>query len=303
MTYSPLTNSVITTDKCNGRAGRRICKITPHHMAGIMSGASCATYLQQTSRQASANYCIGVDGDISCNVEEEYRAWTSSSWENDSQAITIEVSDCDGNWNISNASWNALVNLCVDICKRYGFRMTYDGTPNGSLTEHRMFAQTDCPGQYLHNHMGQLADEVNARLQQGIQPSPYAVFRLYNPNTGEHFFTSDVSEANDNANRGWSYEGIAWFHCAPKGIPMYRLYNPYAGFHMFTTNAYEKNDLIAQGWNDEGIAFNVEPSSNKPIYRSYNPFNGQHMWTADYDEHQHVVRCGWQNEGVGFYAD
>jgi hypothetical protein len=44
-----------------------------------------------------------------------------------------------------------LVNLCVDICKRYGFRLNYTGNANGSLTEHRMFASTSCPGPTRQN--------------------------------------------------------------------------------------------------------------------------------------------------------
>lgn len=170
MTFSKLVSSTHFTDKYNGRNGNHICKITPHHMAGVMSGAACGAYLQSTPRQASANYCIGVDGDIDCEVEEENRAWTSSSWDNDKNAITIECSDCDGNWNISDATFNALVDLCVDICQRYGFSLNYDGTPNGSLTEHRMFANTDCPGEPFHNRFPELAEKVNARL--GVSPTP-----------------------------------------------------------------------------------------------------------------------------------
>ena len=45
--------------------------------------------------------------------------------------------------------------------------MTYDGTRNGTLTEHRMFASTDCPGPYLHRRMGELAEQVNALLDSG----------------------------------------------------------------------------------------------------------------------------------------
>jgi hypothetical protein len=169
--YSSLTNNVILTDKCNGRNGNPVCKITPHHMAGVMSGAECATYLANTARECSANYCIGVDGDIACNVEEENRAWTSSSWDNDKNAITIEVSDSDDNWNISDASWQALVNLCVDICRRYRFTLTYTGDDSGSLTEHRMFANTECPGEPLHARMAELAQTVNAQLNGEPQPT------------------------------------------------------------------------------------------------------------------------------------
>lgn len=148
MTKSPLTNKVVLADSSNythGRKGMEIRKITPHHMAGILTGEQCAKLFQNPNRDASANYCIGVDGDIVLSVAEEYRAWTSNSSSNDCQAITIEVSDCDYNWTISEKSWNSLVNLCVDICTRYNFKLTYDGTPNGSLTRHNMFANTNCP--------------------------------------------------------------------------------------------------------------------------------------------------------------
>lgn len=148
MTKSPLTNEVVLADSSNythGRKGYKVCKITPHHMAGVLTGSQCARLFQNASRNASANYCIGVDGDIVLNVPEEYRAWTSSSSSNDCQAITIEVSDSDYDWHISEKSWNSLVNLCVDICCRYNFKLTYDGTPNGSLTRHNMFANTNCP--------------------------------------------------------------------------------------------------------------------------------------------------------------
>lgn len=152
MIKSSLTSEVVLADSSNythSRKGYKVCKITPHHMAGVLSGKRCAELFQQPNRNASANYCIGVDGDIVLNVPEEYRAWTSSSSSNDCQAITIEVSDCDYNWNISEASWKSLVNLCEDICRRYNFRLTYDGTPNGSLTRHNMFANTNCPRSLL----------------------------------------------------------------------------------------------------------------------------------------------------------
>ena len=35
---------------------------------------------------------------------------------------------------LSDATWAALVNLCADICRRYGFRLAYDGTRNATLS-------------------------------------------------------------------------------------------------------------------------------------------------------------------------
>ena len=150
MSYSKLTQELVLADTSNysqGRNGEKICKITPHHMAGVLTGKQCARIFQNPGRNASSNYCIGVDGDIVCSVEEENRAWTSSSGWNDRKAITVEVSDCEigGDWKISDKSWDSLVKLCVDICNRYGFRLNYTGDKYGSLTRHNMFANTNCP--------------------------------------------------------------------------------------------------------------------------------------------------------------
>lgn len=158
-----------------GRNGQKICKFTPHIMAGILTGKQCAVNIfQKSTRYASANYCIGNDGDIVCNVYEEDRAYTSSSRSNDNQAITVEVSNCEygGDWKISDAAWNSLVKLAVDVCKRYNFKLVYDGTPNGSLTRHNMFANTSCPGKYLQNRFQELADTVNAQLDGKVEPIP-----------------------------------------------------------------------------------------------------------------------------------
>ncbi len=177
-TVSKLASGVYIAAEGNyehGRAGQKICKITPHHMAGILTGKQCAVNIfQKPGRKASANYCIGNDGDIVCNVYEEDRAYTSSSRANDRQAVTIEVSNCEigGQWRISDAAWNSLVNLCIDICKRHNFRLVYDNTPNGSLTRHDMFSNTNCPGPYLKSKFNELVTLVNAALDGGSQPTP-----------------------------------------------------------------------------------------------------------------------------------
>lgn len=176
MSYSSLATQYIPASNSNytqGRRGYNVCKITPHHMAGKLTAAQCGNIFANPSREASSNYGIGYDGEIACYVDEENRAWTSGSRSNDCQAITIEVSnDMYGEpWTISEASWNSLVNLCVDICKRYGFRLNYDGTPNGSLTRHDMFQATNCPGQTLGGRFPELVETVN-KILDGEQPSP-----------------------------------------------------------------------------------------------------------------------------------
>lgn len=175
MSYSSLVSQYIpasTNNYTKGRGGYKICKITPHHMAGKLTAAQCGNIFANPVRQASANYGIGYNGEIACYVNEEDRAYTSSNRANDYQAITIEVanSNTGGDWPISEASWNALVKLCVDICTRHNFRLSYDGTPNGSLTRHNMFANTSCPGPYLQSRFPELVEIVNKKLDGESAP-------------------------------------------------------------------------------------------------------------------------------------
>ena len=123
-------------------------KITPHHCAGNLSVETIGNVFASTSAQASANYGIGSDGRVGLYVDEKDRAWTSSSADNDSQAITIEVANDGGapNWHVSDKALNKLVDLCVDICKRNGIKqLNYTGDARGSLTAHKMFTPTVCP--------------------------------------------------------------------------------------------------------------------------------------------------------------
>lgn len=93
---------------------------------------------------------------------------------NDSQSITIECGNINNaTGEMTQATWDSLVNLCVDICKRYGFRLNYTGNSSGSLTMHKMFAATSCPGAWLEARMQQLANEVNAKLDGKVEtPKP-----------------------------------------------------------------------------------------------------------------------------------
>lgn len=177
MSKSSLVNYTKLSPNCSSRNGARICKITPHHMAGNLTIEQCAEVFQNSSRQASANYGIGSDGRIGCYVDENDRSWASANYDNDRQAITIEVANDEigGNWHVSDKALESLINLCVDICKRYNFKLTYDETPNGSLTRHNMFVNTTCPGPYLQSKFPYIAEEVNKRLEGQSTSTPTAL--------------------------------------------------------------------------------------------------------------------------------
>ncbi len=130
------------------------------------------------------------------------------------------------------------------------------------------------------------------------------MYRLYNPNSGEHFYTARLAEKEYLVRQGWSYEGIAWIAPRESNRPVYRLYNPNAGDHHYTMNLEERDALIALGWKDEGIGWYSSPGKEDPIYRQYNPnaSNGTHNYTRSKDENDYLVAIGWRPEGIGWYG-
>jgi hypothetical protein len=132
-----------------------------------------------------------------------------------------------------------------------------------------------------------------------------AMFRLYNPNSGEHFYTSGLAERTAVVAAGWNYEGIGWF--APKsGTPVLRMYNPVAGEHHYTTSSAEADALVAAGWNLESDCawYSAPAETGAPLYREYNPnqYSCNHNYTTSQEENDMLVNAGWQYEGIAWYG-
>lgn len=174
MSNSPLISGVLLTDNCTKPRRHKIDRITPHYMAWYTDAKTCCESFVPSSRRASANYCIGKDGEIWLNVEECNRAWTSGSSYNDNRAITIECA----NYMVSSkygvlpdVVWNSLVLLCVDICQRNNIEfINYTGDDNGNLTKHKWYQNTDCPGPWFDMQFDRLAKEINEKLGKEISP-------------------------------------------------------------------------------------------------------------------------------------
>lgn len=168
MSNSRLISGSLITNNCTAPRNHIIDRITPHYMDGLLTAKQCCELFVPSSRRASANYCIGKDGEIWLNVEEKNRAWTSGSSYNDNRAVTIEcASYVSGSryGELPSETWNSLVNLCVDICKRNDIqRINYTGDDSGNLTMHKWYQDTDCPGPWLSRQFDRLAKEINLKL-------------------------------------------------------------------------------------------------------------------------------------------
>jgi hypothetical protein len=166
MSHSNLTDHVRISPNSSNPRNAKINAIVIHHMAGNLTVEKCGEVFAPTSRQASSNYGVGTDGRIGCYVEEENRAWTSGNREIDNRAITIEVANCSGDpdWKVSDQALESTIALCYDVCRRYGFKLTYTGDKSGSLHMHKWYQATGCPGPYLESKFAYIAEEVNKRL-------------------------------------------------------------------------------------------------------------------------------------------
>lgn len=229
-TNSKLVSYTKLSPNCNKPRNNKIKKITIHHMAGNLSVESCGALFAKPSRRASSNYGIGTDGRIALYVEEANRSWCSSSSENDNQAITIEVANdvIGGNWHISDKAYKALIELCVDICKRNDIKeLVWNGTKSGTLTCHYMFAATACPGAYLKSKMPEIAKEVNTRLKPAAATAPtsglYRVRKSWkdaNTQIGAYTVLDNAKAACDKAGAGYSVYDAS-------GKKVYTAFTPY----------------------------------------------------------------------------
>ncbi len=132
-----------------------------------------------------------------------------------------------------------------------------------------------------------------------------AVFRMYNKNSGEHFYTTNEEEAAHISSVGWLYEGAGWMSPRKSSSPVYRVYNPNAGDHFYTLDRVEYRWLVGLGWRDEGIAFYSDDNKTIPIYREYSPYavTGTHNYTTDPAEDEWLgTEIGWSREGIRLYA-
>lgn len=90
MSNSPLVSYTKLSPNHSGQRTHAVDRITPHCVVGQCSVETLGNIFTPTSRQASCQYGIGVDGRVGMYVEEKNRSWCSSSNANDQRAITIE---------------------------------------------------------------------------------------------------------------------------------------------------------------------------------------------------------------------
>lgn len=202
MTYSNSPLASVTYLSPNYTRGRNhvIDTITIHCFVGQVTAKQGCKYFFNEKVKASCNYVVGYDGSIGVCVNEADRSWCTggtdkkgnpirvngiSGKSNDYQAVTIEVA-CDAKhpYAITDDAYNALVDLCADICKRNdikqllwkGDKSLVGKVSKQNMTVHRWFANKACPGDYIYSHLSDIAKRVNEKLRaSNVSSVPYLV--------------------------------------------------------------------------------------------------------------------------------
>lgn len=243
MSNSSLVNyTKISPNKTSPR-NHKIDTITIHCVMGQLTAKeilNLSNFVKYDSKKGSScNYAIGRDGSIGLCVEEKDRSWCSSNKSNDHRAITIEVaSDKTYPYKVTDKAYKALIELLVDICKRNKIKelkwkadKSLIGKPDKqNMTVHRWFANKACPGSYLYNRHGQIAKEVNSRLNGtktttfksyhvlvgidnlSIRTGPGTNYSKTGKTTGVGVFTISAESKGKGSTKGWGKlkSGLGW---------------------------------------------------------------------------------------------
>jgi hypothetical protein len=134
------------------------------------------------------------------------------------------------------------------------------------------------------------------------QPDTQPLFRLYNAQTADHFYTIDSHETG-----GYRREGVACLVFSTQilnSVPLHRLRSP-EGRHFYTADAAEQQTLLGQKYIDEGkcgFVFLTATVGPQPLFRSYNPSTGGHLYTLNILEHDSASKnSGYRGDGISCY--
>lgn len=142
------------------------------------------------------------------------------------------------------------------------------------------------------------------------EASKTALYRLFNPVTGAHYYTTSAAERNSFRTAGWSDEHIAGFVLSRREaghVPFYRLFHPGSRDWLYTWRTDERDHVIKNaGYQLRGIAGYVMPRASDgttPLYRLFSGRSGKHFYTIFNTEAVRAEEAdGYTREGDGAHV-
>lgn len=178
-----------------------------------------------------------------------------------------------------------------------------------------------------------LSTSIAAKADSTTTSDYTTVYRIYNTNTKEHLYTTNIDEIDGflKADTSWEMEGIAFQEPTKSETPVYRLVNTKTNEHYFTADNELANKMITEeaksGWQNDTtltvyqhdttsktVAFYSanDSTENIPVLSLHNPEAGigQNFYTISMEEADAAIsQNDWkvsgsfkEKEGVAWYA-
>lgn len=110
---------------------------------------------------ASSHYIIGLNGEIIKCIPEDEVAFHSGSYSMNRKSVGIETCHPDWEGKFAESTYNSLVELCADLCRRYNLGIN-------AIIRHYDVTGKECPRYYVRNEQEwiKLKNDVANKLGQ-----------------------------------------------------------------------------------------------------------------------------------------
>lgn len=150
----------------SGEKQNKIEKIVVHWVGNANSSAianrNYFENLKDTHKTyASSHYVIGLNGEIIRCIPEDEVAFHSGSYSMNRKSVGIETCHPDWEGKFNENTYNSVVELCADICKRYNLGID-------AIIRHYDVTGKSCPKYYVENEVEwiKLKNDVANKLGQ-----------------------------------------------------------------------------------------------------------------------------------------
>lgn len=175
MDWAPFTAEVVDQGFGGSRGGSQIDGFIIHHVAGTNGFGYVAN---ANSRDSHPTYHLDNAGTLRGIVHPDRRPYSTGHGV-DQRCVTIEIdnSSVGGEWPISDAAMNTLIELIAWQARAAGKTHAALNVRGQEQSEffvgwHQQYVATACPGPYIINRLGWIIEQVNLKLNPPPAPPP-----------------------------------------------------------------------------------------------------------------------------------
>lgn len=151
----------------SGEKQNNITDIIIHYVgnagSSAMANRNYFENLQYTHKTyASSHYIVGLNGEIIRCIPDDEVAFHSGSYSENRKSIGIENCHPNVDGKFNEQTYNTLVELCAELCKKYNIGIN-------NVKTHNMITGKNCPKYYVEHKEAweQLKQDINNKINGG----------------------------------------------------------------------------------------------------------------------------------------